>query len=68
MNSLLVPEKILDHFHMTENRFKEFLTSKFENGVEFSNEGLAFSMNKTSHFGNSPLKYNIEKETLCIAP
>jgi hypothetical protein len=61
-----VPESVLDHFHMTENRFKEFLTSKFEKGVEFSNDGLAFSMNTTSLFGNSPLKYNIENETFAL--
>lgn len=57
---LLVPETILDHFHMTENRFKEFLASKFENGVEFSNEGLTFSMNTNSPFGSSPIKFNLE--------
>lgn len=57
---LLVPETILDHFHMTENRFKEFLASKFEKGVEFSNEGLTFSMNTNSPFGSSPIKFNLE--------
>jgi len=57
---LLVPDAILDHFHMTENRFKEFLASKFEKGVEFSNEGLTFSMNSNSPFGSSPLKFHLE--------
>jgi hypothetical protein len=58
----LVPDTVLDHFHMTENRFKEFLASKFEKGVEFSNDGLSFSLNTTSLFGNSPLKYHIENQ------
>jgi hypothetical protein len=57
---LVVPESVLDHFHMTENRFKEFLASKFEKGVEFSEEGLAFRIDPTSCFGSSPLKFHLE--------
>ncbi|NHC43153.1 hypothetical protein G6549_25025 [Bacillus sp. MM2020_1] len=55
----VVPDTILDHFHMTENRFKEFLASKFEKGVEFSEEGLSFMLNTTS-FGKSPLRFQLE--------
>ena len=55
----LVPDTILDHFHMTENRFKEFLASKFEKGVEFSKEELSFMLNTTS-FGKSPLRFHLE--------
>jgi hypothetical protein len=62
----VVPGTVLDHFHMTENRFKEFLASKFERGVEFSNDSLAFSLNTTSLFGNSPLKFNIENKHFAL--
>ena len=55
----VVPDTILDHFHMTENRFKEFLASKFEKGVEFSEGGLSFMLNTTS-FGRSPLRFHLE--------
>jgi hypothetical protein len=63
---LSVPETILDHFHMTENRFKEFLASKFEKEVEFSNEGLKFSMETNSLFGNSPIKFNLEAKNFAL--
>lgn len=56
-----VPETILDQFHMTENRFKEFLASKFEKGVEFSEEGLSFQVNPASSVGCSPLKFHFEE-------
>ena len=36
------PETMLDHYHMSENRFKEFLGSKFEERIEFSEENLSF--------------------------
>jgi hypothetical protein len=63
---LLVPEAMLDHYHMTENRFKEFLASKFEKGIEFSNEGLSFSMNTYSLSGISPLKFNMENNLFVL--
>jgi hypothetical protein len=63
---LIVPETILDHYHMTENRFKEFLESKFEKGLEFSNEGLSFPMNMSSLAGTSPLKFNIEDQSFAL--
>ena len=59
-----VPETILDHFHMTENRFKEFLASKFEKGVEFSDDGLAFSLNTTSLLGNHHLNIILRSKLL----
>ncbi|MFL6560058.1 MAG: YaaC family protein [Bacillus sp. (in: firmicutes)] len=55
----VIPETILDHFHMTENRFKEFLASKFENRVEFSEKGLSFIMDPNSSLGSSPLKFHL---------
>lgn len=57
-----VPESILDQYHMTENRFKEFILSKFEHPIEFSDEGLFFTMNKGSLKGISPLKIHLEEK------
>jgi hypothetical protein len=59
---LIVPEIVLDHFHMTENRFREFFSGKFVNGVEFSDEGMSFSTEGSEKWITevSPLNYNLE--------
>jgi hypothetical protein len=57
---LTIPEGILDSYHMTEGRLKEFLLSKFEHPIEFASEGLSFSMSSTK--GNTPLKVNLENQ------
>ncbi|MGG3564891.1 YaaC family protein [Neobacillus rhizosphaerae] len=57
---LTIPDSVLDSYHMTESRLKEFLSSKFDHSVEFSNEGLSFTMSSTS--ANSPLKINLENQ------
>ncbi|MDQ1143380.1 hypothetical protein QE429_000207 [Bacillus sp. SORGH_AS 510] len=57
---LIIPEGILDSYHMTEGRLKEFLLSKFEHPIEFASEGLSFSMSSTK--GYSPLKVNLENQ------
>lgn len=57
---LTIPEGILDSYHMTEGRLKEFLLSKFEHPIEFASEGLSFSMSSTK--GYSPLKVNLENQ------
>jgi YaaC-like Protein len=59
---LVVPEAVLDHYHMTENRLKEFLAGKFVSEVEFSAEGLSISgVGSHSWISEvSPLKYNLE--------
>jgi hypothetical protein len=56
----IIPEIILDQYHMSENRFKDFLASKFAEPIEFSNEGLTFKLNNFTHRGTSPLKYHLE--------
>ncbi|WP_413304892.1 YaaC family protein [Bacillus sp. 1P10SD] len=56
---LTIPNSVLDSYHMTESRLKEFLASKLDHSIEFSNEGLSFTMTSTS--ANSPLKINLEK-------
>lgn len=63
---LAVPEKILDQYHMTEERLKEFLTSKSGNQIEFSNEGLLFQFNKSTFTGISPIKFNLENGSFVL--
>jgi hypothetical protein len=63
---LAVPEKILDHYHMTEDRLKEFLTSKSGNQIEFSDEGLLFQFNKSTFTGISPIKFNLESSSFAL--
>ncbi|MGJ7913784.1 YaaC family protein [Neobacillus sp. LXY-1] len=57
---LIIPEEILDQYHMTENRFKDFLASKIKKQVEFSNERLGVKLGLNMFMGSSPLKYNLE--------
>jgi hypothetical protein len=56
----MVPEIILDQYHMSKNRLKDFLTSKFEEPIAFSNDGLTFKMNNLTLKGTSPIKYHLE--------
>jgi hypothetical protein len=57
---LTVPEKVLDHYHMTEERLKDFLSTKSGNQIEFLSEGLSFQYDKKKFSGISPIKYNLE--------
>lgn len=62
-SQLHIPEKILDTYHMTGSRFKEFLASKFANGVEFSaDEGIHLILNNNPVSAISPLKFHMEEE------
>lgn len=54
-------ETILDSFHMTENRFKEFLTSKADQNIEFFDEGLCFKLQHNSVSNAAPLKFNLDR-------
>lgn len=63
---MAVPEKILDHYHMTEERLKEFLTTKSGNQIDFLNEGLIFEFDKKVFTGISPLKFNLESRSLVL--
>ncbi|MCL6574102.1 MAG: YaaC family protein [Bacillus sp. (in: Bacteria)] len=62
----VVPVALLDHYHMTESRFKEFLISKFEKGIDFSSERLSFTMNVNPLSGSSPLRCNIEDQSYSL--
>ena len=62
----VVPEKILDLYHMTEDRLKEFLSTKSGNQIEFSSEGLMFQFNKNPFAGISPIKLNLESNSYVL--
>jgi hypothetical protein len=63
---MVVPEKILDHYHMTEDRLKEFLSSKSGNQIEFLGDGLQFQINDGSFTGISPIKFNLESSSYVL--
>jgi hypothetical protein len=65
-NHLFIPETILDHFHMTEGRFKEFFASKFKRELDFSSEGLSFLLNEQHLTETSPLSYNLEGQSYSL--
>src|SRR5581483_9928264 len=56
----VISEKLLDCFHMSENRFKDYLSSKFKNQFLFSEEGLSFALGDSPFQRPSPLKYHLE--------
>nr|WP_263323977.1 YaaC family protein [Neobacillus sp. Marseille-Q6967] len=61
---LVVPENILDHYHMTEDRFKEFLSSKSNGYLEFlDGEGLTFQLNEGIEKGNTPIRFNLDSKS-----
>jgi hypothetical protein len=59
-NQFIIPEKLLDHFHMSDNRLKEFLTSKYKDLFLFSDEGLTFTFGDSPFRRPSPIKYQLE--------
>ncbi|MDQ6595351.1 hypothetical protein E2K98_28485 [Bacillus salipaludis] len=61
-----IPDKLLDHYHMTENRLKEYLTSKSMHPISFSEEGLSFMFNGSFQKNSSPFKYHLEKGHLVL--
>jgi hypothetical protein len=63
---MAVPESILDHYHMTEARFKEFIASKSSNQIEFSGVGLQFQLPLKSQSLCSPIKYNLETDSYVL--
>jgi len=63
---LFIPELALDYFHMTDSRFKEFFASKFQNEVDFSNNGMNFTLNDAYLSEMSPLFFNLDKSIFII--
>jgi hypothetical protein len=54
----IIPEVVLDKYHMSENRLKEYLSSKFP--IEFADEGLTFFMKDLMLKETSPIKFHLE--------
>lgn len=64
---LFIPEKILDNYHMTENRFKEFLLSQFPELISISNDKLAFTLKNSPFKKPAPVKYDLEKHFFTLS-
>ncbi len=66
--SFSFPKQMMDHFHMTENRFIEFIEMKSSSTLSFkesTTNGLLFDgFNKGN--GVIPLKYNLEEGHFCF--
>ncbi|WML42485.1 YaaC family protein [Neobacillus sp. PS3-40] len=60
-----IPEKILDHYHMTEGRFKEFFSTKF-NSLFFDQDTLKFRLDDKALKNPTPLKFNLEMESYTL--
>jgi hypothetical protein len=66
--SLAFPKKILDSFHMTENRFIDYLQIESSHSLTFKesvSDCLLFDYSNVSH-RLTPLKYNLEDEHFCF--
>lgn len=60
-----MPKTILDHFHMTENRFQEFFQSKSSLPLSFlesDQQSIHFEMITSEASEPIPLRYNLEEE------
>src|SRR5574342_1229195 len=60
-----LPKSVLDQFHMTENRFKEFYQAKSAIPISFSPEDpqrIYFEANLSEVAEPIPLKYNLEDQ------
>lgn len=62
------PLHILDSFHMTENRFKQFIENKSYHSFQFERNDdkyMIFQLSVKNDF--SPLRYNIHKNTFSLS-
>jgi hypothetical protein len=59
-----LPKSVLDHFHMTENRFKEFFQTKSTIPLSFKEDktNIRFEANLRSLAEPFPLKFNLEEQ------
>ncbi|SFB26511.1 MULTISPECIES: YaaC family protein [unclassified Bacillus (in: firmicutes)] len=63
-SSFFLPEFLLDNFHMTKNRFQDFLRSKLSQQVSFpEGERLAILFEEMPTNDISPLKFNLEEQS-----
>ncbi len=59
---LIISEEILDQYHMSENRLKDFLASKLTTPIDFENDGLVFTLNGSLLKDIPPIKYNLNEK------
>jgi hypothetical protein len=64
-DAFTIPEKILDHYHMTESRLKEFFSSKYHS-LKFDQDYLTFNLGDPSLNKPLPLKYNLESDSYAL--
>lgn len=57
-----LPKSIIDHFHMTENRFKEFFQTKSAALVTFIDDHNLIKFEANLNGTTEPLKYNLEEQ------
>lgn len=64
-NEFYIPKKVLDTFHMTENRFIDFFTSKTVEPFSFArleDPYIIFEKEEGNSFDYTPLKYNLAEQ------
>ncbi|WP_079504123.1 YaaC family protein [Mesobacillus jeotgali] len=64
-----LPNSVLDHFHMTENRFKEFFQTKSATPVSFTDETngyIRFEANLSNAAEPIPIKFNLEEQQFVL--
>ncbi|WP_246010483.1 YaaC family protein [Bacillus yapensis] len=69
-NILSIPVKVLDVFHMTENRFVDFFISKASTAEytfkHFDKNFLVFEREGQNDYDYTPLKYNLFKQSFAL--
>ncbi|XJZ27340.1 YaaC family protein [Bacillota bacterium Lsc_1132] len=65
-DQLLIPEEILDYYHMTANRFKDFMMARFPGTILFSDDNLSCTAADSLLNKITPLKYNIEEQSFVL--
>lgn len=69
MDELSIPKKILDSYHMTENRFIDYFTSKSLENYSFlhsQGEQLTFKRDDGNGYDFTPLKYNLDTDSFVL--
>jgi hypothetical protein len=56
----IIPEKLLDQYHMSVNRFRDFLCSKFPEQFLFFEDEPAFTLGNSLFKKTCPVKYHLE--------
>lgn len=57
---LQIPNTVLDCYHMTENRFKEFFIEKCNYHIDLTSKDLAFNLDKNIFSKSSLIKFNMD--------